>query len=318
MFALLIPGLLGGSDQKQAVTQTINAINSAVNSVVNTTSNTSNVTSTNRNSFTLKMDQQRILVPGRTINRTYIPPILSEPYSCKGCTFNIGQSITSTQNVGFNTTITDQTKLTNDLSNAIQQTVSQTNSSTQDALSTAMSKQSNEANLNTNISNYVNNSITNEVINTLNQIVTNANNGVLLLSGNNDGSTFNSPQTVLNTQISNVISNALLGSDVTNTMKNSAQQTTTQTNSSVQKGLLDGLFSGPFLIIAAVIAVCVVGFIIFKMVSGGSGQQAGGQSQAQQVGNGLSEFGMQLSRFCGFGVRRRNFGKSTRFGKSRR
>ena len=102
--AMFLPlmSLLGGNEQKETITQTIDAVNSAITDVVNSTSTTSTAKSINVNHF--EVDMKPFYVEG-------YPPIIP---SCKNCVFNLGQSIDSKQKVTFNAALENKTTLTNE------------------------------------------------------------------------------------------------------------------------------------------------------------------------------------------------------------
>jgi hypothetical protein len=300
-----------GSAQSSDAKQTVSVVNQAMNNLV--TNNTTSGKGVNINTNTLTVNLRGAKISGCT-------------------SLNLSQKITANQTVKVTSKFQNLTDLQTQMKSALQNAVSQSSSSTQGSIAAALNIQNTTSEINQAITNQVTNNITTNTLSEVNGFLSNIQNGTYEMSGLTyecaPGGSINITQETISNQTAELLSDALIQNSVTNVQSNSTSATTSQKLTSSQKGLLDGLFSGPFLIIAAVIAVCVVGFIIFKMVSGGGGQQgsqvqaqsvqAPDLSQAQQVGNGLSEFGMQLSRFCGFGVRRRNFGKSTRFGKSRR
>jgi hypothetical protein len=292
-----------GSSQSSAVSSSITMMNQSITNVVNVNQNTAHATTISSNSFTINLGAPQVLLwsPPPGSNQ---PPVFSQPSSCKGCVFNLGQKITATQKVTLNAAITNKSDLQTQLKSALQQSADNATSSQQGALALSLNCQNSKTSINTSISNLVQNNITDETINSISGLVSSANSGIINMIGNNDGTVVNNPQEILTQQVVNLISNSLSANTSSTGVTTDASNSATATTTSKQEGLVDAIggvissiMTGYVLIILGVI-LCI-GFVlyIFKDVIGGAVSTVAKNPE-------LVAFGFGVRRILGFGRRR--------------
>ena len=232
-----------GSSQSSQL-QTINTLlNQSVTKIVNKTKASANAINTNTNTFTLQIG------PGAIVNCANL---------------NLAQSIIASQQVTLNVTIQDTTDLTNILTGAANDVLSQNNSAVNSFLTTAFSNQSSSTDAQTTIDNLIQTNITNTDVSNCNAILTNANNGTIIVNGKLDCTNLNNPQAIISDQFVQAIVNAGISAILNNSAIANAVTNANQSNSSTNNGIFS-LFGSSSItyIIIAIIIIIIIGSVIY-------------------------------------------------------
>jgi hypothetical protein len=250
--------ILGSCGNKSSTSFTTNVsnINKTVTNIINSNTNSASATNVNSNSFTLRQSPQVVLVPAGP----YGPAIVSEPFSCTNCTFNMGQSIVANQKVKLMAKIESKQDLQNQISNALKQDNSTKSTQKSQFLQTASNSTSTATTVNEAIENLISTNITDQTVNAINAMLTNANSGIIELTGKNENLTINDPQSIVSSQIIDLITTSITGTSVKNITSNTSDIKNKDVNDQSGEGIFS-LFTGVFKFIAMGIAA-VVGIIV--------------------------------------------------------
>jgi hypothetical protein len=230
-----------GNSQSQSVQQTLTAVNSAVTNVTTTTTTTASAISNNINSFTVNVTDSFQCgnpdIPG------------------SGCTLRGGQTINSTQSVTLNASVTNTSQLQQEITSALQSIAENESSSKLGALAIGFNCQDTKQSINQSISNFVTNNITNATTTQISGFVSNANTGILNLSGKwGAGTVFDNPQNIVTTQVVSLIMTALTTNATATAIANSLEAT----SKSVQSSTIDGIMSA----LAAMFGTAILGAVL--------------------------------------------------------
>ena len=250
-----------------------NILNGIMTNVISKNSNSATATSVNLNSFTIQQMPPTVLVPAvpailtpdkTAILQPYIPAIVSKAPNITGCSIIIGQSIKSKQSVKLMAKITNINDFKTQIKNAIKTEVSNETKQKAAFLQTAANEASTATKINDLIDNRVETNITNETISSVNAMITNANSGILLLTGNvicPPGGSITNMQEIITSQIAELLTTSLTGTTLSNDIDDTSD--TTIKNKIDQEG--KGLFSGLEMLVYA--AVAIVALIILGVIA---------------------------------------------------
>jgi hypothetical protein len=230
-----------GNSQSQSVQQTLTAVNSAVTNVTTTTTTTASAISNNINSFTVNVTDSF---------QCGNPDVVGS-----GCTLRGGQTINSTQSVTLNASVTNTSQLQQEITSALQSIAENESSSKLGALAIGFNCQDTQQSINQSISNFVTNNITNATVTQISGFVSNANMGILNLSGKwGAGTVFDNPQNIVTTQVVSLIMSALTTNSTATAIANSLEAT----SKSVQSTKIDGIMNA----LAAMFGTAILGAVL--------------------------------------------------------
>ena len=250
-----------GNKSNTSFTTNVSNINKTVTNIINTNTNSASATNANTNSFTLRQSPQVVLVPASQ----YGPAVISEPFSCKNCTFNIGQSIVANQKVKLMAKIESKIDLQNKISNALKTDNSAKSTQKSQFLQTASNSTSTATTVNEAIENLISTNITDQTVNAINAMLTNANSGLIELTGSNENLTINNPQSIVSSQIIDLITTSITGTSMKNITSNTSDIKNKIDNDQSGEGIFS-LFTGVFKFIAMGVAA-VVGIIVLIILA---------------------------------------------------
>jgi hypothetical protein len=249
-----------GAGQSNTTNIVSTAVNRTATNIAKKTTTKIGTTNINANSFRLELAP--IIVRSRS---SKFPDIVIPP-SMRGAKINLSQKIVSSKSSALNAALKDEVALKEQMTAALQAAASQANATQQGALSTSLGVNVNNANINTYIANIVNTNITSDTMAQLDDLLTNANEGVLLLTGNNDGLELTAPQEILAQQAANIISTAIMSTEKETVLSGESKTESKQDNTIKQQGAisaLTGLVGMTGLTIMLPLIICVAVIAIF-------------------------------------------------------